>query len=185
VASSEGNRSEADLRATAYHEAGHAVVTLALGLSIDSVSIIAAEDFNGVCRKPNVIHYGAVTKRVQKAIARAMIVALYAGMPAQRLVDPDAPAFHGESEDEEAFEVSRQWQVYPRRVRFIGDESHLAHLESLRQEARRLVLRNRAAVEVLAGELLQRKEMSGAEVQQLLGACKAPPAANPAGQGMV
>jgi ATP-dependent Zn protease len=40
-------RSDEELRATAYHEAGHAVIAIALGLTIKKVNIIKGQDYNG------------------------------------------------------------------------------------------------------------------------------------------
>jgi ATP-dependent Zn protease len=50
-------RTAEEIRATAYHEAGHAVVAIAQGLTINKVSIIPGEEFNGVTFLPSLLHY--------------------------------------------------------------------------------------------------------------------------------
>lgn len=161
-------RSAKELRATAYHEAGHAVITVALGLTINKVSIVPGEGYSGVCREPGVLGYESSSRRDRRSIARAAIVGSYAGMHAQRLVDPGAPDFHGEGDEADAFELSRMFEVFPRKIGWVGDEQHLAFLDRLRVEARRLVRKHRHAIDKLAELLLQRQELERAEAVQLI-----------------
>jgi hypothetical protein len=132
------------------------------------VSILPGQDYNGVCAQPGVPGYYYSTWRECQSIARADIVSACAGMPAQRLVDPDAPDFHGDSDDNAALRVSCQYHLYGRRCRIEGDDGHKAYLNTLRAEAGRLVRKQRKAIAKLAELLLQRKELEGAEAEQLI-----------------
>jgi ATP-dependent Zn protease len=159
---------EEALRATAYHEAGHAVANLVQGLTVDRVSIIPGEGFNGRCRSPGALGYRFSNARQRRAIGRAIIVACYGGIEAERFIDPGAPEYHADDDMAIALEQSRLLEVFPRYMRRVGDEWHMAYLERLRGEARRLVKRHRAAVAALAEELLCREELDGAQVEELL-----------------
>lgn len=79
----------------------------------------------------------------------------------QRLVDPDPKAFHGESDDDTAIELSRQFEVFPRNCRHVGDSHHREYLDRRSVEARRLVKKHCKVIEKLAELLLQRKELEG------------------------
>jgi ATP-dependent Zn protease len=161
-------RSDEELRATAYHEAGHAVITVVQGLTINKVSIVPGHDYNGICSQPGVAGYHYSNRREERSIARAIIIGLYAGMPAQRLVDPNPPAFHGQDDEDDAYELSRRHRVLPRHCDIEGDEYHLAYLERLRAEAQRLVRGHRWVIAKVAEELLQRQELDGAEAEELI-----------------
>ena len=133
------------------------------------VSVRPGEDYHGVCQHPNVLHYDAANLRERRRIARDMIVACYAGVHAQRLVDWDASDQDGASDQEDAFELSRQWQVLPRRCSFVGDDIHFAFLEKLKAEAGRLVWRHLASIEALAAALVERTELDGDEAKVIAG----------------
>jgi hypothetical protein len=154
--------------ATAYHEAGHAVITFAQGLTVHKVSIVPGEEYNGVCVEPGVARYHPSNSREQRAIARAQIVSYYAGMPAQRLVNPKPPEHHGASDEDAAFALSRQFLVLPRYCSHIGDERHDAYRRRLRQEACRLVGKHRRAIDLLASHLFRRQELQGEEALRLI-----------------
>lgn len=161
-------RTPEDLRATAYHEAGHAVVTFAQGLTIDTVSIIPAEDYNGICLEPSVLGYRFESWRDRRAIARALIVVCYAGMHAQRLVDPNAADWHGDGDESDAFQLSQNYEVLPRYCSWVGDDAHDRYLDRLRQEAKRLVMKHRTAIAALAEALLQEKEVDRSAAEAIV-----------------
>jgi hypothetical protein len=83
---------------------------------------------------------------------------------------------HGLQDEEDAFELSRQWGVLPPSCRCVGDNAHLAYLDRLRATARRLVNQYRVAVEKLAEELLRTRNLDGTPVEEFtkpwLGKCK-------------
>ena len=158
----------ADRQGTAYHEAGHAVVSLVLGLIVERVSIIAGDDSEGRCTGPSVLACHSSGRKAQRVTARANIVACFAGMPAQRLVDPQAPDYHGEQDDEDAFELSRQFEVLPRGCSHVGDDRHWEFLNKLRTEAARCVRRNKQAIAALAQALLIQSELAGDAVERIV-----------------
>ena len=157
-------RTPAALLATAYHEAGHVVVAAHFGLPITDVTIVPSGDALGKATHPSPLMLDLEgTAAARRRAAREMIVAAYAGLAAQRLVEPQAPDFHGSADEENAMCLSQKYAVLPRNCGFVGDEAHEAYLEKLRGEAKRLVRRLRMAIDALARELLGRKTIPGGE----------------------
>ncbi len=152
--------------ATAYHEAGHVVVAAYFGLPTTDVTIVPSGDAFGMATHPSplMLDLGSEgTAAARRSAARDMIVASYAGLAAQRLVDTQAPDFHGHGDEEGAMDLSRTYAVLPRSGCFVGDEVHEAYLARLRGEAERLVRRLRTAIQALARALLSRKTIPGDE----------------------
>jgi hypothetical protein len=102
-------------------------------------------------------------------VARQLILMAYAGMAAERLVDPDAPDCHGASDERNAFQLSRTYRVQPRHLSFVGDAQHWEFLGRLQNKARGLVLRLRAPIARLADELLSRTTLTWLEVEAVVG----------------
>lgn len=163
---------DASLLGTAYHEAGHAVVSLYLGLPIYEVTIVKQGDANGSVTHPSplMLDLGWAVGRERRKAARQMILGCYAGLHAERLLACDAPGFHGAADDENAFDLSREYRVTPRHCGFIGDEYHAAYLERLRKESGRLVRALRVPIEKLAKELMRRKTVRHEDVEKVIGA---------------
>jgi ATP-dependent Zn protease len=140
--------------ATAYHEAGHAVIALALGRSVHGVSVLANRDRLGLCEFRK-----GVYRPSEDWVEREMLIAL-GGIAAE--------AIHtGTYGREEA----------DRDLRYVRD---LADQRAGRRQAERLERRmlakaehllakpgHRRAVELIAGELLRRGEISGRTVRDL------------------
>ena len=160
-----------EIRATAYHEAGHAVVMLAFGLEINEVTISpdAERDSNGHISHPPPLGYTTSSMRDQRSLVRAMILSSYAGMEAERMVDPDAPDYHGAGDTETAFSLSRMYGVLPRRMEYVGDDAHWRFLDRLKSESRYLVRSLRGPIGRLADELLSKATLTGPEVDALVG----------------
>jgi ATP-dependent Zn protease len=161
-------RSDEELRATAYHEAGHVVIAIALGLTVKKVSIVPGQDYNGVCVQPNLVGYHLRDRRDAEDTLKKIIISLYAAMPAQRLVDPDPPEFHGAPDEEDANELCLRHAILLRRGRRAFDEFRQAYLGRRRVDARRLVRKHRKAIEEFAEILLLRQELGGEEAEQLI-----------------
>jgi ATP-dependent Zn protease len=159
-----------DVRATAYHEAGHAVVMLAFGLEIDEATISpdAERDSNGHISHPPPLGYITTGVRDRRSLVRAMILSSYAGMEAERLVDPDAPHYHGAGDADTAFYLSRTYEVLPRKMEYVGDDAHWRFLDRLKSEARHIVHDLRGPIGRLADELLSKTRLTGAEVEALV-----------------
>jgi hypothetical protein len=154
---------------TCWHEAGHAVAHIVQGLTIGEVNVIETDTTTGCCIHASPMMYDVSNSRERRAIARKCIVTLFAGMEAERLVDPDAPDHHADADQKEAFAVSVQYHVFPRVCRRVGDYAHLAYLDKLRIEARRLVKKHREQIELLAIELKARRRLSHEEAEQVIG----------------
>lgn len=150
---------------TAYHEAGHAVVLLHYGLTPDSVSIRPAEDYFGIVKHPSPLMFNCSSLRERRSLAKDMIVGCYAGLEAERMVNPQAPDFHGDGDEQNVFDLCRSYGVVPRGCGFIGDEVHRTYLEGLRRRARRLVRRLRPTINALAQTLLEKETLSGVEAE--------------------
>ena len=101
---------------------------------------------------------------------RSHIVALYAGFVAERKFSLDADKRLSEEDDAMAFNLSREYEVMPRRQCAVGDEIHEAYLDRLRTEARSLVRTNWRWVGVLAQALQDAEVLSGAEAVEILNA---------------
>lgn len=152
-------------RTTAFHEAGHTVVGLYLGYIPGEISIApsAEHDSHGHVTHGPPLMYDCRTARERKTLARQMILASYAGLPAQRLVDPTAAEYEGNSDDENAFWLSRTHGIFPRWLSHVGDDRHHQHLARLKRESSRLVFMLRTAIEKLAEALLERTTLTGEE----------------------
>ena len=157
--------------ATAYHEAGHVVVATYFGLPTTKVTIDPTDDAFGEWVHPSPFMLDLGRRRVgpaRRQAARQMIIASYAGLAAERMIDPQAPDFRGEADNEGAMDLSREYRVFPRNRCFVGDDTHQKYLGRLRREARRLVRKLRPAIEVLAQELLRRETIPGDEAMALV-----------------
>jgi len=138
------------LLATRWHEAGHTVA--AKVLKVDQVTC-----------KPQ----GIAGKREQRAAARRCIIATYAGMEAEKLFQPDAIDWHGD--DENAFELSRQWAVIPRGSSVVGDDAHRKYLEKLRRESRRLVYQYRLLIKGIVEAPVENRKLKGPSAAKCTG----------------
>jgi hypothetical protein len=113
------------------------------------------------------IDFSGCLVRERKKAARQMILGCYAGLHAQRLVDPEAPDWHAQGDWEQARDLSIEYLVLPRRC-IVGDEHHMKFMAGLAAESRRLVRRLRRPIETLAEGLLKRKTMNENEVLALV-----------------
>ena len=152
--------------ATAYPEAGHAILALVNGLTGIEVTIVPGEGTLGHYLHPRVHGYETQGSRERRRLARDCILVCYAGMHAQRLFDPDADESHGAIDENNAFNLSRDFGVLPRYCSYVGDSHHLQYLHRLRKEAGRLVRQNQAPIRALAEALLESKILSGEEIRE-------------------
>jgi hypothetical protein len=154
--------------AIAYHEAGHAIVCLTRNIGFDSVTIVPKGTSLGACVHPSVLGFDTSSRTERRGIARDCILVSYAGIHAQSLVDPNPKPYLGSIDDKNAFGLSREYGVFPRRMSFVGDDNHLAFLERLRDEAGRLVGRYRVVIEVLAKALMDEKTMDEKRAREVV-----------------
>jgi len=115
--------------------------------------------------------YSFRTKRERRSIGRDCIISYYAGLEAQRNYNSAADDVNSLQDDEDAFEISRMYEVLPKKASYIGDDVHLRYLRRLRAEARKLVKREWPKIACLAEELLAGSGvMTRAEVETLFAA---------------
>jgi ATP-dependent Zn protease len=136
------------LEATAYHEAGHAVVALALGRQIQSVSIQPNRDHLGICEFKK-----GSARPSEDWIEREMLIAL-GGVAAE--------ARHT---GEHAWDAARRdWQyVHSLAVERAGERRAERMIQRLLSKAEHLLSRDEhwRAVELIAADLLARTTISG------------------------
>jgi ATP-dependent Zn protease len=141
--------------ATAYHEAGHAVVSLALGRPVGRVSLVARTDLLGSCelRKP-------VFRPSEDWLEREILIAL-AGLAAEAR-HTGAHAWDGAARDRRyALELAEQRAGSGRKAERL-ERRLLAKVEHLLgREAHWL------AVERIAAELLRVGQISGRAARHL------------------
>jgi len=135
--------------ATAFHEAGHAVMALALGRPVACVSVLPTRQFLGTCE------FGkAVFRPSEDWLEREMLIAL-AGLAAEARFSGDYP-WDGAARDQDyAEDLALQRAGTARKAsrllrRMLSKAEHL-----LAQEE------NWRAVETMAAELLRVGEISG------------------------
>ncbi len=146
--------------ATAYHEAGHAVMALALGRPVDRVSVRATTKELGIChfRKP-------VFRPSEDWVEREILIAL-AGLAAEALHTGDYAWEEADRDRQFALDLARERT---------GSAKQAERLERrLLSKAEYLLSRpgNWRAVERLAAELLRLGEISGRAARHLFDECQ-------------
>ncbi len=141
--------------ATAYHEAGHAVMALALGRPVDRVSIRARAEWLGSCafRKP-------VYRPAEDWLEREMLIAL-AGLAAEAVNHGDYPWDAAAHDHRYAYALALERAGNPRQAERL-ERRMLAKAEHLLRQAEHW-----PAVERLAAELLRLGEVSGRAARHL------------------
>jgi len=152
----------------AYHEAGHAVVALAEGLHVKSVSIRRGSEGLSDSMSFYVYGYHFRNGREKRMIARSCILGVLAGLAAERQYFPETPETPVVDDFEVAFEISHEFAVLPRSARTIGDDAHLAYLDRLQKEAARLLHKHGPAVVAVAKALLEKKTLQADELEYLI-----------------
>ena len=141
--------------ATAFHEAGHAVAMIAVGIPFHYVTIESDEEFFGrvhVGYHPMFLNVG---RRVYARDLRAYITSLYAG-PIAETKFSSQPA----GGDDEAQAGYLLYQMYGPRAE--------THGGALRAQARRLVTAHWQDIVCIAQALLRERDLQFARVEQLL-----------------
>ena len=144
----------AQKEATAYHEAGHAVVALALGRPVDQVSILPDRERLGVCK----FRKGAF-RPSEDWVEREMLISL-GGIAAEARFTGDY-AWDGAGRDQQYVEKLAIQRAGERRAerlqrRLLAKVEHLLAQEDLWR-----------AVELVAAELLRLGTISGRAARHL------------------
>jgi hypothetical protein len=158
----------ARLKATAYHEAGHAIAAWRLETRVSSVTVEPNEDNLGATLHSNPLYgmdidCGDDSPRAQRRAENYMVISL-AGPAAQREHNPrSVRVYHGRSDREAVCEVLSQLCV-------VGSDLFHAYYRLMDLRARVLVQHfvNWRAIEILAQELLQRRTLSGKTLRQFI-----------------
>jgi hypothetical protein len=173
-------RDSADLRRTAYHEAGHAVADFLLAIPLWEVTIVPdGERLGHVKDGP----------RVRRSIQSESDLTL---RDREQLERRTVAAFAGPRAEAKATGVDVEPQISGDLL-LIGNRAHLAgsffdsdpgeqeaYMNWLRERARVIVEQGWYLIEALANELLTRPTLSGRAVQRLLrDVVTSPPAASP------
>jgi ATP-dependent Zn protease len=152
-------------QATAYHEAGHAVVAHVLGHRIKRITIVPSKSQNYAgcvffAKQPSVkrIDYDP-SPRITRA-AKERILASLVGLCAQRLFNSrTCRSFHG-------YEDFKQILLYVGNLMRENETEPFLKWMEVRTE--NLLRDNWKAVNVLAHELIRRREIGGQEAHQII-----------------
>ncbi len=147
---------------TAYHEAGHALASELYGQVLTRVEILGDSEHSGTTEALRFLvdpDEGGTSQASAEAIENQLRCVL-AGTVAEMMV----------SEREDWSESSEDLDVAVRlAMKLVDDcEDVLPLLEDVRADLERVLRERWTAVEKLAGELVRRKSLSGAEVRQIL-----------------
>ena len=170
-------RTDAELRAIAIHEAGHAVVSLALGLPVESVSIIAAGSSGGHTK-------GSAGSRIPtRADLEAVVTVMLGGRAAD--IQLGAGANAGAEADLVMatgllLSAMGEFGLYDRLTHTSApsllrrpDERLEPTLQQLLRRALQIVQHHRVAVLALAEQLLLHRVLDGAAVKRIFEAHRA------------
>jgi hypothetical protein len=154
------------LATTAYHEAGHAVIDWWHGFRVKKVSIVRAHHTLGrtTTLRPkydfdNADYFLSAAKYRKLEL---WIIGLLSGIEAQRVFAPTSVrGHHSHYDDTYVADFLEQLNGF-------CQEEFDAHLKLLKIRARNLVKRLWPAIEVVANELLDRKEIDAEELHRLM-----------------
>jgi hypothetical protein len=154
--------SESQLKATAYHEAGHAVARLYFGWPVVRAMIVESEGYHGAVEGPNIHielaeHFAEGT---EQALRNFMVIS-FVGIEAQRLHNPASVEAGQEKKDEERV-LDALWGMgySPERLEAILAERRVA--------AKEFVPAHWGKIDRVAKALLVKREMTGEELRQVL-----------------
>lgn len=155
-------RAERQLLTVAYHEAGHAVMAVALGINLSKVTIIPENDSAGHCKheKITVGDYADNSPRACKRIEISAMISL-AGTLAQRIHNPRSVRhYRAMSDYKQACNAAMTLNGSARQ-----ETAWLKWIEIKTEDVLRLRWR---AVEALSQELMQRKALNGNEARAVV-----------------
>lgn len=175
-------RGPEEVRAFAYHEAGHAVAAIALGLRITSVQM-RERKVRGRTAAATVCIFEAWKRKefgqhVRFEFAKLAVTYLFAGYEAQRLVDSYLFSTLAADDDiTQAAYLLHEAKLFPdgrpkyiRGCKKLGDEAYWRWLDKRQKEARRVVRWEKAAIAAVAREFMRRnaKEFSHEEIEAIV-----------------
>lgn len=158
-------RNSLSLKATAYHEAGHAVADHFLNHRIKRVTIVPSKTENYVgcafAKMGSVKGIDSeVTARLERTAYRRIVAAL-AGICAQRLFNPrTCRNYHGSEDYKQAISLAGHILT--------GENEMEPFLKWMEVRTENLLRNKWKAVELLAEELLRRREIKGDEAHEII-----------------
>src|SRR5262245_41682805 len=165
-----------ELRQTAIHEAGHAVVAYVLGLGCKDMALTHDEvEETGAyayVRGPNPLYgYEGTSRSERQATMRAACVACCAGLAAEHVFF-DVPLITDNENAQGDFQniielESNGLRIRGKRNGFVGDEATWRYIDRLLVKAKKLVKSHRVTIQRLADTLVERKRLSAEEVERL------------------
>lgn len=147
-----------ELKRTMSHEAGHAAISVRLGLRFHPIIIHDIGMYDGSV-EPDLSGEDSENKSRVDEIARKQLIVAYAGAEAQRMLHPDQP------ESEIAASAHDDYC----KIRKIAEEFKLssADLEHAKREAALLVEQLRDVIQALAEVLWRNRHLSYAEAKEI------------------
>lgn len=151
----------------ALHEAGHAVVGIRLGLTLDGGVEFSEheEDGGGVALVHNPLAGWQRGDGNRQQLAMKYALMLFAGAAAERLGGFEPAAEYGD------YETARYWlarYATPRGARFRGDDAHDRQEERLKKSAERRVSQHAREIQRVSDALLRSGALSADDVLKLL-----------------
>lgn len=147
--------------ATAYHEAGHAVIGRKLNLVCGDVSIEETAEWLGFAEITSPERLWERGDGPKRSHAEAFAIALYAGAEAERFFLGTTDV--GDSADVERAMSALAWGGV-RGATFVGDEAFDRAEARLRAEAARLVRFHSAAIRSAAQRLIEQGKLAADQV---------------------
>ena len=153
------------LRSTAYHEAGHAVVGRMLGLRCGRIELFRRGDVMGQAFIEDPLRRWERGDGPRRKLAEAFCVTLYAGAEAEGVFAPIEYA--GDAQDRErATETLKLVGV--RGAQWVGDGAWERREELLRRKANMLVGQYFYEIQRVAGAVLEAGCLEGGEVDAII-----------------
>lgn len=144
------------LKSTAYHEAGHAVVSIAAGLSFDCVTITPGDGYRGALIYSHEFSIFGEKSKDEIALARKMVLVSLAGSIAEEKLNGRYSQMSAVVDMLNAEALALQLAKNPD-----------AYLNRKRNEARQIITDEWSFVVRLAETLLRQKTLSQADVMAL------------------
>jgi hypothetical protein len=168
-------------RRVAVHESGHAVVARCFDMPLGGATIVAGENYSGMCwgpqGKPSKLGGSDEICTQAQALmpplgesrsdaaemlahAHARVIEIVAGSESERLFCTDAPPLEALQDQQDAEQFARLMCVHPDAV----DD----FISYARHEARALLTELASVVHALADALLERLTLTGAEIDAVI-----------------